>query len=111
MKALARAAIFPSSPSDVPLPPFALGGAGEVAAAATFASGNRDARATDPDLDPSAAMLLRVGPAGCELRLGQSGLEFLSPGSFAGRAGVSDFQTAPSPGEGKTQLNHYRRGN
>jgi hypothetical protein len=61
----------------------------------------------DPDLDPSAALLLRVGAAGAT-----SGLRPTAPSS-ASRAemGKTQLQEAPSPGEGKTQLNHYRRGN
>lgn len=171
----------PLAPFDFPGPPLSLataerGGArlagrADVLVAEAFAShlskgAASDSRppgfAADPDLDPSAALLLRVGAAGSELRLDQidydgkeqfaqglsahrqgllrlgtaalsvdggSQLNFtkdragdsrpaalasdlrLSADRFSGREGESDSQEAPSPGEGKTQLNHYRRGN
>jgi hypothetical protein len=114
---------FPSAPSDFPTPPlFAtaepgpaeLAGGIDVLGSEAFASHLSKAAALDsrppeltldPDLDPSAALLLRVGPT-TNLRLD------LSPSRIAGREGEGSTRSpiAGREGEGSTPSTQDRGG-
>jgi hypothetical protein len=177
----ARTGHPPTAPFDFPGPPLSStaaerGGSAparrfdflgvEAFASQLSKSPTHDSRppelAADPDLDPSAALLLRVGPAASELhldRIGHNGQEQVAQGPpahlegllrlraaalsvegtsqlsstkasagdprppalasdlrlsadrFSAREAETESRTAPSPGEGKTQCNHHRRGN